>query len=105
MLEIYDNESLVPRKYFSHISKYQTETETTYKYKKVADRVKPIPTTLLEDYRIIRRAHPDPLKDIPVLPTHSPTFFLDSRFTQERRNTLDIDSIEFLIDDEQNLVL
>ena len=105
MLEIYDNESLVPRKYFSHISKYQTETETTYKYKKVADRVKPIPTTLLEDYRIIRRAHLDPLKNIPVLLTHPPTFFLDSRFTQERRNTLDIDSIEFLIDDEQNLVL
>ena len=77
----------------------------TYKYKKVADHVKPIPTTLLEDYHIIRRAHLDPLKDIPVLPTHPPMFFLDSRFTQERRNTLDIDSIEFLIDDEQNLVL
>ena len=105
MLEIYDNESLVSWKYFSHILKYRTETETTYKYKKVVDRVKSILTTLFKDYRIIRRAHLDPLKNISVLLTHSSTFFLDSRFTQERQNTLDIDSIEFLIDDEQNLVL
>ena len=105
MLEIYDNESLIPQKYFSHISKYQTEIEATYKYKKVVDRIKSILTTLLEDYRIIRKAHLDPLKNIFVLLTHSSTFFLDSQFTQERQNSFNIDSIEFLIDNEQNLVL
>ena len=105
MLEIYDNESLIPRKYFSHILKYQTKIKAMYTYKKVVDHVKSISTTLLEDYHIIWRAHLDPLKNISVLLTHSSTFFLNSWFTQEWQNTLDIDSIEFLIDNKQNLVL
>ena len=55
------------------------------KYKKVADRVKPVPTTLPEDYRIVRYRHPDPLKGLPVIPTNPPDVIEPSlRFTAER---------------------
>ena len=75
-----------------------------FKYKKVANRVKPVPTTLPEDYRIIRIAHPDPLRDLPILPTHPPPFRPGRRFTQARYDNFVLDPAHFLLPAERDLV-
>lgn len=54
------------------------------KYKPVANRVKPVKTTLPEEFRIIQKPHRDPLQGLPVLPTHPPEFTAGGRYTQER---------------------
>ncbi len=74
-----------------------------FKYRKVANRIKPVQTTLPEDFRIIRRAHPDPLADMPVLPTHPPDFVPGQRYTQERRDAMNIDPDNFLTAEERKL--
>ena len=72
-------------------------------YKKVDKKVRPVPTTLPEEFRIVRRAHPDPLKNRPVLPIHPPEFRPGRRFTQERYDALDIDPTGFLWPEERKL--
>src|SRR3954447_13484520 len=54
------------------------------KCKPVANRVKPVKTTLPEEFRIVRRQHRDPLQGLPALPTHPPEFTPGERYTQER---------------------
>ena len=39
------------------------EALTSGAYKKVDKKVRPVPTTLPEEFRIVRRAHPNPLED------------------------------------------
>lgn len=75
------------------------------KYKKVADRVKPVPATLPDKFRIVRRAPPDPLADLPKLPYHPPSFTPTERFSMERKETLDLNRSGFLWPDEEKLAL
>ncbi|SJL10265.1 uncharacterized protein ARMOST_13649 [Armillaria ostoyae] len=56
---------------------------TKKKYKKVANRTKPVPTTLPEEFRIIREITGDPLAKIPILSPHPPEFTPTGRYTQE----------------------
>jgi hypothetical protein len=44
------------------------------KYRKVEDRIQPIATQLLEEFRIVRNIIGDPLENMPILPTHPPDF-------------------------------
>ncbi len=53
------------------------------KYKKVANRTKPVPTTLPEEFRIIRDITGDPLAKLPILSTNPPDFTPTGRYTQE----------------------
>ena len=43
-------------------------------YKKVANKTRPIATTLPEEFRIVRRILSDPLAKLLILPTHPPDF-------------------------------
>ena len=52
----------------------QTTIIEAFAYKKVANRVKPVATTLPEEFRIVRKIPSDPLADLPVLPTKPPDF-------------------------------
>ena len=72
-------------------------------YKKVEKKIRPVPTTLPEEFRIVRRPHPDPLKDKPTLPIHPPEFKPGKRFTQARKDALDIDPHGFLWPEERKL--
>ncbi|KAL5532108.1 hypothetical protein ACEPAF_5672 [Sanghuangporus sanghuang] len=90
---IFDDESLPAAQPVGH----------AYKYKKVAQRTKPISATLPEDYRIICKSHPQPLTDLPKLPIDPPEFIPGRRFTQERFDALDIDPTGFLSEEEKNL--
>ena len=98
---VFDNESLIPRIIGS--MDRNTDRHPIFKYKKVADRIKPIPATLPEDFRIVRNEHPDPIRNLPQLPTHPPPFDPGIRFTQERKDALEIDPVGFLTPDEKNL--
>lgn len=49
-------------------------------YKKVADKVRPVPGTMPSDIRIIRKFPEDPLKTIPWLSPLSPTIFARNLF-------------------------
>ena len=62
--------------------------ESAFAYKKVANKTRPVATTLPENFRIIRREHPDPLANMPQLPTHPPDFVPTGRFTRERREQM-----------------
>jgi hypothetical protein len=44
------------------------------KYRKAEDRIQPIATQLLEEFRIVCNIIGDPLENMPVLPTHPPDF-------------------------------
>lgn len=73
-------------------------------YKKVANRTKPVATTLPEKFRIIRRIPSDPLADLPTLPTHPPAFTPGERYTEERMKQQNINPDGFLTEEEEKLV-
>ena len=79
--------------------------EHVYAYKKVANKVRPVPATLPEEFRIVRHPHPDPLEGLPELPTNPPAFEPTEHFTQERRDAMEIDPDNFLWPDEVRLIL
>ena len=74
------------------------------RYKKVANRTKPIRGTLPDEFRIVRRRPTDPLRDIPVLPVVPPPFTPGSRYTKERYEANDINPTGFLWPEEERLV-
>ncbi|KAJ2912837.1 hypothetical protein MD484_g7576, partial [Candolleomyces efflorescens] len=76
----------------------------SFKCKKVANRVKPVSAPLPPEFRIERRIPEDPLIDIPSLPTHPPEFTPGHRYTQERKEKLNVNPDGFLTPDEENLV-
>jgi hypothetical protein len=59
-------------------------------YKKVANKTRPVATTLPEKFRIIRREHPDPLAGMLPLPTRPPEFAPAGRITRERLEQMTI---------------
>lgn len=77
------------------------------KYKKVANRVKPLLADLPEEFRIVRRKHPNPLEDLPDVPVHPPKVVPGVRFNQERHDKMKERMVEqgFLQEEEIDLVL
>jgi hypothetical protein len=73
-------------------------------YKKVAKKVRPVPTTLPEDFRTIRRIPSDPLLTLPELSPHPPDFSPGSRLTQERLEALELNQCDFLWPEELKLL-
>ena len=65
-------------------------------YKKVANRVRPVATTLPEEFRIIQRFPSNPLTDLPKLPTSPPNFSPGKRYTQERMEQMKVNTDNFL---------
>ena len=59
-------------------------------YKKVANKTRPVATTLPENFRILRHEHPDPLNGMLPLPIHPPEFTPSNRFTNERRDKMQL---------------
>ena len=75
-----------------------------FAYKKVANRVRPVATTLPEEFRIIRRFPSNPLADLPKLPTSPPDFTPGIRYTQERKDQMKVNTDNFLWPEEEKLV-
>jgi hypothetical protein len=74
----------------------------TYLYKKVANKTRPVATTLPENFRIIRKDHPDPLAGMLPLPTNPPDFVPVGRITRERLDQMHIGK-DFLTPEEIKL--
>ena len=61
---------------------------SAFVYKKVANKTRPVATTLPENFRIIRKEHPNPLDGMLPMPVHPPEFTPVGRFTKERRDQM-----------------
>ncbi|KAJ8693264.1 hypothetical protein PTI98_010502 [Pleurotus ostreatus] len=73
-------------------------------YKPAARRVKPVATTLPEEFRIVRKEPPNILDDFRPPPKNPPRFEPGSRYTQERHDKQNIDPEGWLWPDEVNLI-
>ena len=73
-------------------------------YKKVAHKVRPVATTLPEEFRIIRKFPSDPLANLPKLPSHPPEFVPGERYTEERMRQMPVNKDGFLWPEEEKLV-
>ena len=78
--------------------------KATLAYKKVANKVRPMPASLPEDFRNVRCFPEDPLLMLPSLPTSPPDFVPGLRLTEERLNALDLNKSEFLWPEELKLL-
>src|SRR5882672_7427252 len=78
---------------------------TSARYKKAANRIRPVWTTLPEEYRILRRIPSDPLMSLPSLPRQPPEFVPSENFTEERKEKMDINPSVFLWPEEEKLML
>jgi len=76
----------------------------TLAYKKVANRIKPVATTLPEQFRIVRRIPSNPLAELPVLPENPPEFEPGIPYTQERKEAMPANQDGFLLPEEEKLV-
>lgn len=73
-------------------------------YKKVANKVLPVPGTMPDDIRIICRFPEDPLDTLPQLASYPPPFLPGERLTEERMEVLGLMKNEFLWLEERKLV-
>lgn len=75
----------------------------TFAYKKVANKVRPVATTMPSHARIVRRFPEDPLLSLPPLSPNPPEFHPGSRLSQERMDELGVFKNQFLWPEEQKL--
>ncbi|KAE9384293.1 hypothetical protein BT96DRAFT_842476 [Gymnopus androsaceus JB14] len=59
------------------------------RYKPMHRRVQPVPTTLPENFRILRHFPTDPLENLPTLNPNPPAFTPTGRYTQDRMEIID----------------
>src|SRR5712664_3587685 len=79
-------------------------TQEILAYKKVANKIRPVATTLPDEFRIVRRIPSDPLVELPRLPTSPPEFIPGTRYTQERKDAMPVNLNKFLWPEEEKLV-
>ena len=78
---------------------------SVYKYKPVAQKVKPVIQELPSKFRIIRDIKGDPLAGMPELSPNPPDFEPVGRYTQERKEKFDqVHKEEFLLPEERKLL-
>ncbi|KXN81668.1 hypothetical protein AN958_04007 [Leucoagaricus sp. SymC.cos] len=83
--------------------KYNTEAYCLA-YKKVANKVHPVPATMPEGFCIICQFPEDPLATLPNVPTQPKSFTPGKRLTRERLKALRLFSNEFLWEEEKMLI-
>ena len=86
---------------------YETDqrvSNESFAYKKVANRIKPVATTLPEEFRIVRKIPSDPLAEMPTLPINPPEFKPEKRYTEERKKKMPVNTTGFLWPEEEKLV-
>ena len=81
-----------------------SNTTAVQVYKKVANKVRPVPASLPEDFRIICHIPSDPLITLPVLPPNPPDFTPGVQLTQECLDVLKLNKDGFLWAEELKLL-
>ena len=77
---------------------------TKKKYKPVAKKIKPVIAELPEKYRIVRNIVGNPLENMPNLDPNPPPFQPTGRYTEERRDKVDMNHQDFLLPKERDLM-
>jgi integrase-like protein/reverse transcriptase-like protein len=80
------------------------DTTLVQAYKKVAKKVRPVPASLPEDFRIIHCIPSDPLLTLPALPPCPPDFVPGTQLTQEHLDVLGLNQGGFLWPEELKLL-
>ena len=80
------------------------EEVKVHKYKKVEDKIRPVPTIMPEDVKVKQTLPANPLKSLPILPIHTPNFIPTKKITQESLDTLSIDNNPDLLEEEKRLL-
>ena len=80
------------------------EPKAAYKYKKVAQKVRPISGIIPEHQKPRRQFPEDPLKTLTTLPHHPPDFTPTARVTAERMEALNLSNHEELWSEERKLL-
>lgn len=73
-------------------------------YKKVANKVRPVPASLPEKHRVVRYRPGDPLEGMAEVPAVAPDFIPGTRYTQERYEAANVNPSGFLWPEEVKLV-
>src|SRR5882724_2724975 len=81
------------------------DTLAVARYKKAANRVHPMRTTLPEEYRILHCTPSNPLLSLPPLPRHPPDFVPSEKFTKEQMAKMNINPSGFLWLEEHKFIL
>ena len=76
----------------------------TKKYKPVARKIKPVIAKLPKKYRIGRNIVGDPLETMPSLDPNLPPIQPTGRYTEERRDRVDMNHQDFLLAKEWDLI-
>ena len=72
-------------------------------YKKVANKVRPVPTTMPEYAKVKRQFPEDPLLSLPILDPHPKEFHPGERLTKERLEEIGVMNNNFLWEEERKL--
>ena len=78
--------------------------KAVFKYKKVAQKVRPQCMIMPEHMKTRRQFPNDPLQNLPRLPYHPPKFIPSAKITQERMDELAIEEHEELLPEERKLL-
>jgi len=81
------------------------DTLAVARYKKAANHVHPVQTTLPEEYQILCCILSNRLLSLPLLPRHPPDFASSEKFTEEQMERMNINPSGFLWPEEHKLVL
>lgn len=99
-------QNCVPTSMTEVFEDYRTAEEVSIKsftYKKVANQIKPVATTLPEQFKIVRKIPNDPLADLLILPVSPPEFMPGKRYNLERKEKMAINKDQFLWLEEEKL--
>lgn len=75
-----------------------------YRYRKVENRIRPVPAVMPEDVKVKRAFPKDPLANLPMLPKHPPHFTPTEKITQERIDKLGIGDNPDMTEEEKRLL-
>jgi len=100
-----DSNKIWVRKIPREINFISHTTKAVLKYKKVDQKIRPVPSHIPRDMKVTRRFPEDPLRHLSPLPFHPPEFQPTSKITAERMTTLAIQDNIDLLPEERNLLM
>ena len=86
------------------IKKSQPLTKAVFKYKKVDQKIRPIPSLIPRSMKAQRQFPQDPLRNLPHLPFHPQDFQPAGKITTERIASMGVDENPNLLPEEKKLL-
>ena len=103
-LKIPGNPSLLNKSRTVRNAEWPVKTKAVLKYKRVDQKIRPIPSKIPLSMKTHRQFPEDPLQNLPILPYHPPEFRPTAKITAERMASLEIDQNSELWSEEKKLL-